>query len=114
MPQEEHDRSAASIIEFCHFARENGLSAGVQQTLAAIEAAKTIGIASREDFAFALRSVLSSSKEEWDLFDRLFHAFWNFSPRASGPEAKEEKEARFTTSRPRASSRALATLSAKD
>lgn len=114
MPQEEHDRSAASIIEFCRFARQNGLSAGVLQTLAAIEAAKMIGTIDREDFAFALRSVLSSSKEEWDLFDELFHAFWNFRPRASAAESKEEKEAKFTAYRPRASSRALTTLLAGD
>src|SRR5271170_568801 len=114
MPQGEHDRSAASIIEFCRFARQNGLSAGVLQTLAAIEAAKMIGTIDREDFAFALRSVLSSSKEEWDLFDELFHAFWNFRPRASAAESKEEKEAKFTAYRPRASSRALTTLLAGD
>jgi uncharacterized protein len=114
MLQEVPDLSPASIIRFCHFARENGLSAGVQQTLAAIDVAKTIGIADREDFALALRSVLSSSKEEWDLFDRLFDEFWNLAPRISGAESTEGKEARFITNRPKASSRALTALSADD
>ncbi len=114
MPPEAPDRSPASIIQFCHFARENGLPAGVQQTLAAIEATRTIGIADREDFAFALRSVLASSKDEWDLFDRLFDEFWNSAPHAPDTESTEAKEARFTTNRPKPSSRALTALSADD
>ena len=107
MPQEQPDRSAASIIAFCRFARENGLPAGVQQTLAAIEVAKAIEIADHQAFAFALRSVLCSSKEEWDLFNKTFEAFWGDSQRRSGPAAGEDKEARFTTHRPKASSQAL-------
>jgi uncharacterized protein with von Willebrand factor type A (vWA) domain len=107
MRQEEPDRSAASIIEFCHFARTNGLLAGVQQTLAAIEAAKAIGEADRQGFAIALRTVLSSSKEEWDLFNQLFEAFWSASQRRSGPASGEAREAKVSTHRPKASSRTL-------
>ena len=107
MPQEEPDRSAASIITFCRFARENGLPAGVQQTLAAIEVAKSIAIADHQAFAFALRSVLCSSKEEWDLFNKTFEAFWGNSQNKSGPASREGKEARFTTHGPKPSSQAL-------
>jgi uncharacterized protein len=114
MPQEAPDRSPASIIQFCHFVRDQGLSAGVQQTLAAIEAAKTSGIAEQQDFAFALRAVLTATKEEWDLFNQLYEIFWNSSPRASEPESNEGKEARFSTNRPKPSSRALTKLSADE
>jgi uncharacterized protein len=107
MSSEEPNRSAASIIEFCRFARENGLRTGVQQTLAAIEVAKTIGVTDRQEFAFALRSVLSSSKEEWDLFNQLFEAFWTSSQRRSEPASRVDKEARFSSLRPKVSSRAL-------
>jgi len=72
MHRTEPDRSATSIIEFCQFARAHGLSVGIQQTLAALEAAKSIGDVDRQGFAFALRAALTSSKEEWELFLRLF------------------------------------------
>src|SRR5271167_261213 len=107
MRQEQPDRSAASIIEFCHFARTNGLPAGVQQTLCAIEASETMGDVDRRGFAFALRTVLSSSKEEWDLFDALFEAFWRAWPVKSGHATGEAKEARVRIHEPKTSSRAL-------
>jgi uncharacterized protein with von Willebrand factor type A (vWA) domain len=114
MRQEEPDRSAASIIQFCRFARDNGLSTGVQQTLAAIEVAKTIGATDRQEFTFALRSVLSSSKEEWDLFNQLFETFWSPSLHRSGPASTEGKEARFSARRPKPSSQALMAQSSSE
>jgi uncharacterized protein with von Willebrand factor type A (vWA) domain len=114
MPQAEPDHSAASIVEFCQFARNNGLSNGVGQTLTALEAAKSIALADKQVFALALRTALSSSKEEWDLFSKIFELFWSHSQDALGPDSKEGKEPRFNTHRPRASSRALLGLSAGD
>jgi hypothetical protein len=87
-----------AIIEFCRFARSNGLSAGVSETLDCLEAIRTIDIADREAFKSSLKSVLCSSKDEWDLFDNLFQAFWHGvelgphlnrkQPRASSPETR--------------------------
>jgi uncharacterized protein with von Willebrand factor type A (vWA) domain len=114
MRQEEPDCATASIIEFCHFARANGLSVGVQQTLAAIEAAKTVGVADGQAFAFALRMVLSSSKEEWDLFNQLFEVFWSASQLRSGSAAGEAKEAKVSIRKPKASSRMLNTQSSNE
>jgi hypothetical protein len=114
MPQAERVCSASSIIEFCQFARKNGLSNGVQQTLAALEAANAIGLADRQVLASALRAVLSSSKEEWDLFTRIFELFLSTSQSTSGPDSKEGNERRFNAHRPRASSRALIGLSGSD
>jgi len=114
MQQEEPARSAASIIGFCRFARDNGLSIGVQQTLDAVEVAKTVGVADREELAFALRAVLASSKEEWDRFNELFEIFWSASQRRSEPACEDGKEARFRTHRPQASSQALLAQSASE
>lgn len=69
-----------SIVEFSHFTRERGLPAGLKETLAAVQAAEVVGLADRETFKCALRAVLCSSKEDWDLFDPLFESFWNVSP----------------------------------
>jgi uncharacterized protein len=75
--RQHRDFSAASIVEFCRFVRSKGLPAGMQQTLAALEAASAIGVADWQLFAYALRSVLCSCQEQWDLFDQLFKAFWS-------------------------------------
>ncbi len=87
---EQPSDAARSIVEFCRFAREKGLSAGVQGTLGALEAAAAIGAGRGEDLKFGLRSILCSSKDDWDLFEECFHAFW----RGSGPESFADRGAR--------------------
>src|ERR1700751_1426504 len=114
MHQEEPERSAASIVEFCRFARDSGLSIGVQQTLNAVEVAKTIGVADRQELAFALRAVLTSSKEEGDRFTDLLEIFRSASQRGSNPASEEGHEVGFGRHRPKASSRALLALSSSE
>ena len=81
------DRSkdiAKTIVEFCRFARQQGLSGGVQETLAALQAAVFLGGGKREDLKSGLRAVLCSSKEDWNLFDEIFETFWDeANPRAA-------------------------------
>ena len=103
MRQEEPDRSATSIIEFCQFARTHGLSVGIQQVLAAIEATKLIGDVDRQGFALTLRTAVTSSKEEWDLFFQLFESFWNTSKN----KTTSDKAGKAKTSQSKASSRTL-------
>ena len=69
--------TAEIIVEFCRFARDQGLSLSVQETLGALEAVSVIGTTNINDLRFALRSVLCSSKEDCDLFEECFEAFWN-------------------------------------
>jgi len=64
------------IISFCRFARTEGISAGIKETVDALEVARLIGIKDREVLKTGLRAVLCSSKEEWDRFDELFWLFW--------------------------------------
>jgi len=106
------DRFAAALIEFCQFARTRGLCAGIQQTLAAIAASESIGDAGREQFALALRTALTSSKEEWDLFPEVFEAFWNESRQKPKPLSGEAREARIRSSK--ASSQSLTAESTGD
>jgi uncharacterized protein with von Willebrand factor type A (vWA) domain len=114
MPQAERFHSASSIIEFCQFARKNGLSNGVHQTLAALEAAKAIGLVDRHLLGLALQAILSSSKEEWDLFTRIFELFLSTSQSTSGADSNEGNEPSFNAHRPVAGSQALMGLSAND
>jgi uncharacterized protein with von Willebrand factor type A (vWA) domain len=83
------------VVEFCRFVRENGISAGVKESLDALRAAAAVGIADRERVKFALRAVLCSSKADWDLFDEIFAAFWSGREAgASWERGKRKKKAR--------------------
>lgn len=64
--------TTTEIVRFCRFARANGFSAGVTETLSAVEAALAVDPGSEK---FALRAALCSSKQEWDEFERLFESF---------------------------------------
>jgi uncharacterized protein with von Willebrand factor type A (vWA) domain len=70
---------AKTIVEFCRFARKKGLSPGVQETLDALQAAVALGVRNAEEMKFGLRSILCSSKDDWDLFEECFDAFWRES-----------------------------------
>lgn len=78
------DGLTARITEFCRFARAEGLSAGITESVTALEAARAVGLGEREALRLALRSVLCSSKEEWDQFDDLFWLFWRDADRDKG------------------------------
>ena len=66
-----------SVVQFCRFARDNGISIGVSETIDAVRAAEAVGGADIAIFQFALRAILCSSPEDWTLFDDLFTAFWH-------------------------------------
>jgi len=104
MREEEPDRSAASIIAFCQFVRAQGLSVGVQQTLSAIEVAKSIGDVERQEFSFALRTALASSKDEWHLFLELFDKFWGASRGRTNSTSTQAREAKISSHRREAGS----------
>jgi hypothetical protein len=74
--------TTTTIVEFCRFARDKGLPAGVQGTLDALEATVALGVDSEQALKFGLRSVLCSSKDDWDLFEECFKTFW----KGAGPE----------------------------
>ncbi len=68
--------SAKSIVEFCRFVRANGVSTGTRQTLDCLQAAKAVADTDFDTFRFALRAILCSAVEDWELFGDLFTAFW--------------------------------------
>ena len=68
--------SIRSIVEFCRFVRENGLDSGIKATIDSVRAVMIVDQGGLDDCRHALRAVLTASKTDWDLFDRLFDAFW--------------------------------------
>src|SRR5437899_5538820 len=75
---------AAGIVEFSRFCRASGLSAGVKESVDALDAARAVGVRDREILKSVLRSVLCFSKDEWEKFDELFAKFWSSAERGSG------------------------------
>lgn len=86
---------AGAIVEFCRFVRDNGLSGGIKETLAALEAVGVVGLTDRVIFKSALRAALCSSKEEWDLFDDLFDQFWSSVEQVSQYERRPRGQKEF-------------------
>jgi uncharacterized protein with von Willebrand factor type A (vWA) domain len=82
--------SSRSVIEFCRFAHQGGLNSGIRGTIDSVRAAGIVDNAGPDAFRYALRSVLCSSKKEWDLFDKVFDAFWygsRFEEKHESPNA---------------------------
>ncbi len=90
MAREEAPGLERTIVEFCRFARANGIAAGVKESLEAVRATNAVGIADRQSLKFALRAVLCSTKADWDIFDEIFDAFWSES---AGQVSLEPSEA---------------------
>jgi uncharacterized protein len=103
MHQQDSFDITEEIVEFCRFARTNGFSAGVTETVDSLQAAAAIASAGRETFKSAMRAELCSSKEEWDIFDRLFEEFWSGSARSSSDRPDREEQ----TSQPKARSQEM-------
>lgn len=84
-------RPDEAIVQFCRFARENGLAGGVKETLDCLKASRAVGLADREILKLALRAVLCSSKDDWDLFDDLFDRFWRERSEDGAAAAERER-----------------------
>ena len=107
MSSRETNLVAASIVQFCQFARVRGLTAGVEQTLAALQAARAVRESNLEELALALRTALASSKEEWDLFQQLFDAFFADASQKPEPPSAQVAETKRSIGQAKASSQTL-------
>jgi uncharacterized protein len=80
-----------AVVDFCRFARVNGLPAGVKESLTALEAVHAVGVAERQTLKAALRAVLCSSKADWELFEEVFAAFWGSDEGELQPRERHQK-----------------------
>ena len=75
-PEDAGDRLAPNIMQFCRLLRAAGLAIGPGQTLAALEAVRTVGLGSRADLYWTLHAALITRHDQRELFDQAFHIFW--------------------------------------
>ncbi|MDX1403094.1 MAG: VWA domain-containing protein [Woeseiaceae bacterium] len=69
-------RIADNILLFCRTLRSAGLPIGPGQVIEAGSAVLRTGIARRDEFYFALRSVLVNDPSQFRLFDQAFHIYF--------------------------------------
>ena len=69
-------RLAENIVHFGRVLRASGVPVGPGRVLEAIRAVEAVGIARRDDFYWALYSVLVNRRDQRELFDQAFHIFW--------------------------------------
>jgi uncharacterized protein with von Willebrand factor type A (vWA) domain len=70
-------RLAENVARFARLLRAAGLQIGIGRTLAAVQAAACVGIASRDDLQAALAATLLDRPEQRVLFERAFALFWD-------------------------------------
>ena len=76
MTAEKEGQLAQNILLFCRTLRKAGLPIGPGQVIDAGRAVLQSGIERRDDFYFALRSVLVTSPTQFRLFDQAFHIYF--------------------------------------
>ena len=69
-------RLAENVVRFARTLRAAGLHLGPGRAHGAVTAAAEVGVASREDFYWALHAALVSRADERALFDEAFRLFW--------------------------------------
>jgi uncharacterized protein with von Willebrand factor type A (vWA) domain len=63
-------------MEFCRLLKQTGLNVTPARIIDTFRGLEHVELSRREDFRIALRVNLASSREEEELFDRLFAEFW--------------------------------------
>lgn len=76
MNAENESRLADNILYFCRTLRQAGLPIGPGQVIEASVAVLQSGIERRDDFYYALRSVLATDPTQFRLFDQAFHIYF--------------------------------------
>ena len=71
-----NSRLAGNVVRFGRVLRHAGLPIGPAQILRAIEAVGVVGLEQRDDMYWALHAVFVMHRDQREVFDQAFHAFW--------------------------------------
>jgi hypothetical protein len=69
-------RIVDNLMLFARVLRAAGLPVGPGKVIDAAEAARAVGITSREDFYWTLHAVFVNRRDQREVFDQAFHVFW--------------------------------------
>jgi uncharacterized protein len=90
------DNLEQAVVRFCRCARASGLGSG-RTTLECLQALRIVQDAGAPAIEDALRTVLCSSKQDWDLFAKLFALAWEGPAPARPSPKKSSGKNRFSS-----------------
>jgi uncharacterized protein len=103
------DVEVEKLIEFCRELRAQGLAVTPAEVVTATTALKVIDTIDRNEVFFSLRSVLTTSVDDFPIFEELFNRFWYSSRQArAGRETLSNSALRSENQWPRQSPKGLA------
>ncbi|HEY2960877.1 MAG TPA: VWA domain-containing protein, partial [Pyrinomonadaceae bacterium] len=76
------DLEIEQLILFCRELRAHGISVTPAEVVTAATALEVIDTIDRDEVFLSLRSVLTTSVDDFPVFEELFKRYWNRSPRA--------------------------------
>jgi len=76
------DLEVEKLVRFCRELRAHGLSVTPAEVVTAVTTLEVIDTVDRDEVFFSLRSVLTSSVDDFPIFAALFKSFWRGSPPA--------------------------------
>ena len=74
------DLEVEKLVVFCRELRAHGLSVTPAEVITAAAALQMIDSIDRDEVFFSLRSILTTSVDDFPIFEQLFKKFWNSSP----------------------------------
>src|SRR3546814_14100369 len=75
-PRPQGGRIAENILYFARTLRAAGLPVGPGRVLEALNAVEAVGLGRRDDFYWTLHAVFVNRRDQQEVFDPAFHAFW--------------------------------------
>ena len=79
----DQDREVERLVVFCRELRANSVSVTPAEVVTAATALQVIDTVDRDEVFLSLRSVLTTSVDDFPVFEQLFRRYWNGSARAS-------------------------------
>jgi len=70
-----------NLVTFCRALRERGLSVTPAEVVTAASVLQVIDTSDRDEVFFSLRSILTTSVDDFPAFEELFETLWSQSPR---------------------------------
>lgn len=75
-PHWEQGRLAENVVHFARVLRRAGLAIGPAKVIDALRALQAVGVERRDDFYYALSTVLVDRRDQQSLFDQAFELYW--------------------------------------
>ncbi|HEU4934354.1 MAG TPA: hypothetical protein VFT48_19870, partial [Pyrinomonadaceae bacterium] len=74
------DQEIKKLVDFCRTLRENGLSVTPAEVVTAAAALDIIDTKDREEVFLSLRNILTTSVDDFPVFENLFATYWSARP----------------------------------